>query len=99
MDNKEKLENIDEVLSQCEDVLHGRLGEEITQARKLIQSLVDSDSLPPVIGWHLISDKPPIENDYIELMFDNGLTTKRNWKISIIDETTMIKPVYWRACR
>ena len=50
MDNKEKLENIDEVLSQCEDVLHGRLGEEITQARKLIQSLVDSDSLPPVIG-------------------------------------------------
>ena len=56
-------------------------------------------NIAAVLGWHLISEKPPIENDYIELMFDNGLTTKRNWEISIIDETTMIKPVYWRAFR
>lgn len=52
-----------------------------------------------VIGWHLISEKSPIENDYIELMFDNDLTTKRHWTISILNETIMIKPVYWRACR
>ena len=52
-----------------------------------------------VIGWHFIYEKPPIENDYIELMFDNGLTTKRHWNISIYNETVMIKPVYWRACR
>ena len=52
-----------------------------------------------VIGWHLISEKPPIDNDYIELKFDNGLTTKRHWKQSIINETVTIKPVYWRACR
>jgi hypothetical protein len=52
-----------------------------------------------VIGWHLISQKCPIENDYIELMFDNGLTTKRHWTTSILNETIMIKPVYWRACR
>lgn len=48
-------------------------------------------------GWHLILEKQPIENDYIELMFDNGLTTKRHWNISILNETTMISPVYWRA--
>jgi hypothetical protein len=52
-----------------------------------------------VIGWHSILEKPPIENDYIELMFDNGLTTKRHWNISILNETVMIKPAYWRACR
>lgn len=56
-------------------------------------------NIAAVIGWHLISEKPPTENDYIELMFDNNLTTKRHWKTSILDETTMIKPVYWRACR
>jgi hypothetical protein len=52
-----------------------------------------------VIGWHFILEKPPLENDYIELMFDNGLTTKRHWNISIFNETVTIKPVYWRACR
>lgn len=51
-----------------------------------------------VSGWHLIYEQPPLENDYIELMFDNGLTTKRYWKLSIFDETTLIKPMYWRAC-
>ena len=51
------------------------------------------------IGWHLISENQPIENNYIEIMFDNGLTTKRHWKQSIINETVTIKPVYWRACR
>ena len=55
--------------------------------------------LGAVIGWHLIYENPPIENDYIELMFDNGLTTKRHWAISILNETIMINPVYWRACR
>ncbi len=52
-----------------------------------------------VSGWHLIHEQPPLENNYIELMFDNGLTTKRHWKVSIFDETTTIKPMYWRACR
>ena len=56
-------------------------------------------NIADVSGWHLISEMPPIENDYIELMFDNGLTTKRRWKLSIINETTTILPVYWRACR
>ena len=50
-------------------------------------------------GWNLLCEQPPLENEYIELMFDNGLTTKRHWWLSIFDETTMIKPVYWRACR
>lgn len=39
MINTEKFEYIDIVLSQCEDVLHGRLGEEITKARKLLSEL------------------------------------------------------------
>jgi hypothetical protein len=52
-----------------------------------------------VSGWHLIYEQPPLENDYIELMFDNGLTTKRHWTLSVFDETTMIKPMYWRDCQ
>ncbi len=52
-----------------------------------------------VSGWHSILEKTPTENDYIELMFDNGLTTKRHWSISILNETIMIKPAYWRAYR
>ena len=55
--------------------------------------------LGAVIGSHMISETSLSENDYIELMFDNSLTTKRHWTISILNETTMIKPVYWRACR
>jgi hypothetical protein len=61
--------------------------------------ITSDEEIKADIGWHSILEKPPIENDYIELMFDNGLTTKRHWNISILNETEMNKPLYWRACR
>lgn len=39
MNNQNKIDRIDEVLSQCEDILHGRAGEEVTEARKLLSQL------------------------------------------------------------
>jgi len=39
MNNQNKIDRIDEVLAQCEDILHGRAGEEVTEARKLLSQL------------------------------------------------------------
>ena len=69
------------------------------KAQNLNEAQKPNLRLGAVSGWHLICEQPPLENEYIELMFDNGLTTKRHWMLSIFDETTMIKPMYWRACR
>lgn len=39
MNNKDKIDRIDEVLAQCEDILHGDIGESVTEARKLLSQL------------------------------------------------------------
>ncbi|MCB9020441.1 MAG: hypothetical protein H6546_08930 [Chitinophagales bacterium] len=39
MNIQNKIDRIDEVLAQCEDILHGRAGEEVTEARKLLSEL------------------------------------------------------------
>lgn len=55
MNNQDRINRIDEVLAQCEDILHGRAGEEVTGARKLLSQLSTNDGSASVSG-SLLSD-------------------------------------------
>lgn len=97
--NQELKENlITDVENICEVILDDETKEDLMRAFEItIGVAIKALQQPPVSGWHLISENPPIENDYIELKWINGLTSKRHWT-DLINHETSIAPVYWRAC-